>query len=160
MSLDAMPELYNTTYIIDFNKTIYAINNEYIYLYNFPASDLLPDDDLFPGYQNVAPYEDDIQWSFTTADLGFDNPYHKYVKRIVLRMQLDISTKLRIEVEYDSSGEWEFVTEHYADKKRSYEIPIQVRRADHIRLRLSGWGEFRLFSITRAVESGSGEDEG
>lgn len=160
--LQALDIVYadNTTYIIDFNKTIYAINNEYIYLYNFPSTDLLPASSLYPGYQNTAPYEDDIQWSFTTADLGFDNPYHKYVKRIILRMQLDISTKLRIEVEYDSSGDWEFVAEHYADKKRSYEIPIQVRRADHIRLRLSGWGEFRLFSITRAVEAGSGEDEG
>jgi hypothetical protein len=150
----------NATYLIDNDNTVYAINNEYIYIYNFPADTLYPSDDLFPGYINVAPYEDDIQWSFDTGDLGFENPYNKYVKRINLRMQLEISTKVRIEVEYDSSGDWEFVTEQYASKKKSYEIPIQVRRADHIRLRVSGWGEFRLFSITRAVEGGSGEDEG
>lgn len=150
----------NATYLIDYSNNVYAINNEYIYLYNFPETDMLPAADVYPGLQNLAPYEDDIVWSFVTGDLGFDNPYNKYVKRINLRMQLDISTKVRIEVEYDSSGDWEYVTEHFANKKKSYEIPIQVRRADHIRLRLSGWGEFRLFSITRAVESGSGEDEG
>lgn len=150
----------NAAYLIAFDNTMYAINNEYIYLYNFPSNDLFPADTLFPGYTNLAPYEDKIQWSFITSDLGLENPYNKYVKRINLRMQLDISTKVKIEVEYDSSGDWEYVTEHYANKKKSYEIPIQVRRADHIRLRLSGWGEFRLFSITRAVEGGSGEDEG
>lgn len=149
----------NATYLFDWSNTIYAINNEYIYLYNFPSDDLFPSDNLYPGYVNLAPYEGVREWSFTTGDLGMDNPYNKYVKRINLRMQQDVNSKVKIEVEYDSSGDWEYVTEHYADKKRNYEIPIAVRRADHIRLRISGWGEFRLFSLTRAVEGGSGEDE-
>jgi hypothetical protein len=149
----------NATYLFDWSNTVYAVNNEYIYLYNFPSDDLLPSDNLYPGYVNLAPYEGVREWSFTTGDLGMDNPYNKYVKRINLRMQQDVNSKVKIEVEYDSSGDWEYVTEHYADKKRNYEIPIAVRRADHIRLRISGWGEFRLFSLTRAVEGGSGEDE-
>lgn len=149
----------NATYIIDFDNTLYAINNEYIYLYNFPSDDLYPDDELYPGLINLAPYEDTLEWHCVTGDLGLDNPYNKYVKRINLRMSLDVGAKVKIEVEYDSSGVWDFVTEHYADRKKSYEIPIQVKRADHIRLKLSGWGEFRLYALTKAVEGGSGEDE-
>ena len=147
-------------YLIDKDYTMYAINNEYIYLYNYPSDELFPSNNLYPGFTNLAPYENTIEWSFVTGDLGLDNPYNKYLKRINLRMSLDVNAKIKIEVEYDSSGEWEYVTEHYANKKRSYDIPIAVRRADHVRLRISGWGEFRLYSITRAVESGSGEDEG
>ena len=109
---------------------------------------------------NYAPYEDKLKWSFETGDLGYDNPFNKYVKRLNLRMQLDIDAMVRIEIEYDSSNEWEYVTELFATRKKSYEVPIAVRRADHIRLRLSGWGEFRLYSLTKAVEGGSGEDEG
>ena len=150
----------NATYIIDFYNKVYAINNEYIYIYNFPSDDLNPESTLFPGRINLAPYEDKLEWWFITGDLGLDNPYNKYVKRLNLRMALDVGAKVKIEVEYDSSGNYEYVTEHYADKKKTYEIPIQVKRADHIKLKLSGWGEFRLYSLTKAVEGGSGEDEG
>jgi hypothetical protein len=74
-------------------------------------------------------------------------------------MQQDTNSKVKIEIEYDSSGEFEYVTELYSRKKRSFDIPILVRRADHVRLRISGWGEYKLYSITKVVESGSGEDE-
>ena len=175
-------------YIVDDNNTMFAIDNEYIFLYRYPSNTLYPidvwfynhpSDEIFcsdeiypgpinldspneliyPGFVNLSPYEDIIQWSFTTGDLGLDNPYNKYIKRVNFRMSLDVNAKIKIEVEYDSSGEWEYVTEQYANKKRSYDIPISVRRADHVRLRISGWGEFRLYSLTRTVESGSGDDE-
>lgn len=149
----------NCAYIVDDDNVMYAINNDYVYIYNFPNDLLIPDSSLYPGFVNLSPYENTLEWYFETGDLGLDNPFNKYLKRINLRMSLDVSAKVKIEVEYDSSGEWEYVTEHYANKKRSYDIPIVVRRADHVRLRISGWGEFRLYSITRAVESGSGEDE-
>ncbi len=167
----------NATYIIDKDYKMLVINNEAIYTLYFPHQIVkqeniidvdgveydsfynFPSDDLYVGPIIEGELENTIEWSFTTGDLTFDNPYQKYVKRINIRMQQDINTKVKIEVEYDSSGEWEYVTEHYANKKRSYEIPIQVRRADHLRMRISGWGEFRLFSLTKAVEGGSGEDE-
>lgn len=150
----------NSAFIIDWDNDLLCINNEYIYMYNFPEDTLLPADDIYPGMTNYAPYEDKLKWSFETGDLGYDNPFNKYVKRLNLRMQLDIDAMVRIEIEYDSSNEWEYVTELFATRKKSYEVPIAVRRADHIRLRLSGWGEFRLYSLTKAVEGGSGEDEG
>lgn len=150
----------NAAYIIDWDNNLYCINNEFIYTYNFPDDELLPKATIYPGRTNYAPYEDKLKWSFETGDLGYDNPYNKYVKRLNIRMQLDINAMVRIEIEYDSSGEWEYVTELFATRKKSYEVPITVTRADHIRLRLSGWGEFRLYSLTKAVENGSGEDEG
>jgi hypothetical protein len=167
----------NATYIIDKDFNLFCINNEAIAFYFFPHQIVnqanvitvdnveydsvynFPNDECYPGPVLFGYNEGPVEWSFTTGDLTFDDPYHKYVKRVNLRMSQDDNTKVKIEVEYDSSGEWEYVTEHYAAKKRSYLIPIQVRRADHLRLRLSGWGEFRLYSITKAVEGGSGEDE-
>ena len=167
----------NATYIIDYQNTLQCINNEKIYTIYFPmqiidAANVItidgvnydsvynfPSDTLYPGPIIEGQLEDTIEWSFTTGDLGLDNPYNKYLKRINIRMQQDVNSKVKFEVEYDSSGEWEYVTEHYAEKKRSYEIPIAVRRADHVRLRVSGWGDFKLFSIAKAVEQGSGEDE-
>ncbi len=168
----------NATYIIDNDGTLFCINNEAIYTVVFPHQIIkqeniievdgveydsfynFPSNELYPGPIIEGELEGTLEWSFTTGDLGLDSPYNKYVKRINLRMHQDVSSKVKIEVEYDSSGDWEYVTEHYAAKKKSYEIPIAVRRADHVRLRISGWGEFRLYSITKAVEGGSGEEEG
>lgn len=168
----------NATYIIDNDGKLFCINNEAIFTVLFPHQIVkqeniivvdgieydsfynFPSENLYPGPIIEGEMEDTLEWSFTTGDLGLDNPYNKYVKRINLRMQQDVNSKVKIEVEYDSSGEWEYVTEHYTAKKKSYEIPIAVRRADHVRLRISGWGEFRLYSLTKAVEGGSGEEEG
>ena len=34
-------------------------------------------------------------------------------------------------------------------------LPVRPRRCDHLRLRLEGEGELRLFSITRTLRKGS-----
>lgn len=149
----------NATYAIDFDGTLWCVNNEAIKTTIFPADDLYPRDDLYPGQIINGHIEEKIKWSFTTGDLGLENPFKKYVKRFNIRLMQDANSCVKFEVEYDSSGQWNYVTEHYADRKKSYEIPITVQRADHIKLRLSGWGEIRLFSIAKAVEGGSGEDE-
>lgn len=167
----------NATYIIDKDDRLLCVNNEAIYTVVFPHQIVdenniitvggvdydsfynFPSDELYPGPIIEGQLEDTFEWSFTTGDLTFDNPYNKYVKRLNLRMSQDVGSKVKIEIEYESSGEWEYVTEEYASKKRSYMVPIVVKRADHIRLRVSGWGEFRLFSLTKVVEGGSGEDE-
>lgn len=155
----------NGTYFVDDKNKMYVINNEKIFTKWFPQETelgdlfLYPSDELYAGNVVSGEMEGIFEWSLTSGDLGLDNPYNKYLKRINLRMQLDTATKLKIEVEYDSSGEWEYVTEYYASKCKSYEIPIVVKRADHVRIRLSGWGDFKLYSIAKAVEAGSGENE-
>lgn len=168
----------NGTYMIDSNNQLYVINNEKIYRKYFPREIIgeankisvggvdydpnhnFPRSDLYCGDIISGTLENTLEWSFTTGDLGLDNPYNKYLKRINVRFLMDVNSKLKIEVEYDSSGTWDYVTEFYATRKRSYEIPIAVRRADHVRFRLSGWGKFQLFSIAKAVEAGSGETNG
>ncbi len=148
----------NGTYIVDSDNNMYVINNEKIYKKYFPSAELYPAETLYPGNIVEGEMEGTLEWSITTGDLGLDNPYYKYVKRINIRMNLDVGAKVKFEVQYDS-GDWEYITEVYSSKKRSFEIPIIVRRADHLKLRLSGWGGFKLYSIAKAIESGSGDDE-
>ena len=98
-----------------------------------------------------------MEWYLESGDIGMDSPMHKYVKNLNIRLQLAEKAKLKIEIMYDSSMDWEYVMEFYCTRKRSYEIPVPVRRCDHFRIRLSGWGEVRIFSITKAMEGGSGK---
>lgn len=156
----------NGNYFIDASNTLFVINNEKIFTNYFPSEWELgdtytyPNENLYPGKIVSGTLEENIEWDLTTGDLGLDNPYNKYVKRVNIRLLLDNETKIKIEVEYDTSGEWEYVGEYYCRHKRSYELPIAVRRADHIRLRLSGFGNVKIYSIAKAVEAGSGETNG
>lgn len=138
-----------------------VINQEMIYKKIFPGDPsldemyLYPNADFFPGNIISGDFEKDFEWSFTTGDIDAGSPYHKYLKRIILRLWLDTNAKLQIEVMYDSSDEWINVMEYYCTRKRSYEIPIPVQRCDHFRIRFSGFGDMKLFSIAKAIEGGS-----
>ena len=35
----------------------------------------------------------------------------------------------------------------------SAELPLNLRRCDHLRLEMRGWGEMKLFSITREMSA-------
>ena len=162
-------------YLIDYHNTLMLVNNEKMYQWWFPNQEELGDRFLYPfpeeGYddpetgEHIEPaypgqivegdLEDIIEWSFTTGDIGMNSPYQKYLKRIIIRLQLDTSAKIRIEAMYDSSDVWEQVYEYYCTNKRSYEVPIQLRRCDHVKLKFSGRGDIKLFSIAKATEEGS-----
>ena len=38
---------------------------------------------------------------------------------------------------------------------RTYTIPVPPRRCDHLRYRISGTGDVKIYSIARTVETGS-----
>lgn len=158
----------NTAHFIDGDGVMYAINEDSITEKWYPNMDFdeskeivsrYPNDKLFAGSYINGELEDTFEWSITTGVIGLDNPYRTYLKRLNVRMQMEADTKVTFEIEYDSSGTWEYVADYYATKMRSYEIPIRVARADHLKLRMSGRGYFRLYSIAKSLETGSGVDE-
>ena len=60
-----------------------------------------------------------------------------------------------IEIEYDSSGTWVQSGTFTMNGTDSIVIPVRPRRCDHMRFRISGTGEVRIFSITRVIARGS-----
>ena len=146
----------NGMYMIDYNNRLIVVNNEDMYVKLFPADIVYPSDDIHPGNIIAGELEDEIEWSFTTGDLGTITPYYAYIKRINIRLMLEPLTKVKIQIMYDSSEDWEDVWEYYSTRKKSIEIPIPVQRSDHFQLRFSGNGEMRLYSIAKAIEEGSG----
>lgn len=105
-------------------------------------------------------------WSRTSGTIGLSDPGKKYILQILFRMSMEIGSELWIDIMYDSSGDWEevaHVKNEYEDfrtntksytKMRTYELPIVPRRCDHMKIRLRGEGMMKLFSISKAIESG------
>ena len=101
--------------------------------------------------------EEEIEWMAESGLLSFHLPENKRVSRYNLRLGLGPGARLRVEVEYDSDGVWRSAGEIAAAQggSGSYLFPVRPHRCDHLRLRLSGSGEMKLYSIARVLEIGS-----
>ena len=97
-----------------------------------------------------------IRWSATTGVIGTDSPDKKYISRIDVRMKLAIGARGSFYAEYDSSGEYEHLfTTPPGQNLRSFAVPIRPLRCDHMRLRIIGEGDAKIYSICKTVEWGS-----
>jgi hypothetical protein len=90
-----------------------------------------------------------------TGVLGTDSPDKKYISRLNVRMSLDIGARVRVFVQYDSSGKWDLILSMAGINLRTFTIPIRPRRCDHMKLRIEGEGEAKIYSITKTIEQGS-----
>ncbi|MBQ7873762.1 MAG: hypothetical protein IJ306_01175 [Oscillospiraceae bacterium] len=99
--------------------------------------------------------EESLEWMAETGNLGMDMAEKKYISRIIIRMSLDIGSVLSIDAQYDSSGKWEHVTDIKGTSLRSFSIPVRPKRCDHFRLRFSGKGNAKIFSMVKTYEQGS-----
>ena len=96
-----------------------------------------------------------VKWRAITGVIGTDSPDKKYISRLVVRLSMEIGSKAVFSVEYDSSGEWEHLFTMDGIKLRSFSVPIKPQRCDHLRLRIEGEGEVKIYSICKTIEQGS-----
>lgn len=97
-----------------------------------------------------------VRWSAVTGIIGTDSPDKKYISRIDVRMKLDVGARVSFFVEYDSCGEYEHLfTTPQSISLRSFSVPIRPRRCDHMRLKIVGEGDAKIYSICKTIEFGS-----
>ena len=98
---------------------------------------------------------EDVEWMVQTGEIGITSPDMKYISRITLRMSMDIGAEVRIYAQYDFSEEWECQCVLTSTNLRSFSIPIRPKRCDHMKLRIEGIGDVKIYSITKTIEQGS-----
>jgi hypothetical protein len=96
-----------------------------------------------------------VRWEVTTGLIGTDSPDKKYISRMEVRLKLVVGTKVSFYAEYDSGGEWEHLFTMTGTNLRSFAVPIRPKRCDHMRLRIIGTGDAKVFSICKTIEQGS-----
>ena len=99
--------------------------------------------------------EDTVEWYAETGIQYYQQPDRKYLSRYNIRLNMERGSKMQIFFEYDSSGLWEFQQEVKLPVTGAAMIPVRPRRCDHMRMRLEGSGDVRIFSIARILELGS-----
>ena len=101
--------------------------------------------------------EEDFAWEAEFTDFTDDSPDKKDFRKILIRAELDEGARCEVWMQLDSDGNW-FRPEDgklEEETKRSYYLAIVPRRADHYRIRLTGRGGCRVYSITREYSIGS-----
>lgn len=100
--------------------------------------------------------ESEIQWFVEFADFTEEDPNKKGVSKLQIRLELEEGATAQVWLMFDSDGQWHRAGSVLGEKaKRSYYLPIVPRRADHYRLKLTGVGGCRIYSIVRELYSGS-----
>ena len=103
---------------------------------------------------NGAKEHDEVTWEAETGIIGISTPDRKYISRMDVRMQLAIGTRVVFSAEYDSSGVWEPLFIMNGTSLDSFSVPIRPRRCDHLRLRVEGNGDAKIYSICKTIEMG------
>ena len=98
---------------------------------------------------------DPVKWMAETGIIGVSSPDKKYISKLDIRLSLAVGTRVYIYIQYNSIGEWEHVSSLAGTVLRTFSMPIRPKRCDHLRLRIVGEGEAKIFSITKTIEQGS-----
>lgn len=99
--------------------------------------------------------EGDFSWLAETGQIGAASPDCKYLTRLNLRLYLAQGAEMELWVRYDEEARWRRLASLQGRPLGSVTLPAPVRRCDHLRLRLTGRGEMRLYSLTKTMEQGS-----
>lgn len=94
-----------------------------------------------------------LEWMLETGNLGLDTPNQKYIGKIQLR--IDYKGTLQGYISYDNNIKYTQVHNSASTHIRSITMPINVKRCDHFRIRLTGIGQARLYSMGYYTEDGS-----
>lgn len=98
-----------------------------------------------------------IDWEVVTGTMGTDSPDKKYISRIDVRMLLEIGSRVSFYAEYNSSGEWKHLFNMDGVSLKSFSVPVRPERCDHMRLKIVGKGNAKIYSISKQIEWGSDE---
>lgn len=98
--------------------------------------------------------EDDLYWEAEFGTFGYESEAQKYLSRFNIRLHMDAGAVARMWIQYDSDGVWHEQGEMEATNTTTLMLPVIPRRCDHCKVKLTGMGHVRIFSIARVLEIG------
>lgn len=99
--------------------------------------------------------EKNVFWHAESGMLGLYTEDKKSIVSLNVRIKVELGTKVRFFIEYDSSGHWEPVCALVGTGIKVLNMPIIPRRCDHFRIKIAGEGPATLFSVCKTIEEGS-----
>ena len=99
--------------------------------------------------------EGEFDWAAVFGWFGRDYRAKKYLSRFDIRMYMEEGGEARLWIQYDDDGKWEHMGVIRMRNTKTFVLPVVPRRCDHMRFKITGRGEMRIYSISRIMEVGS-----
>ena len=139
----------------DTHATHFAAGGGTLYLLNEAGEIWTVGETAKPSQE--AQQEGAVQWEAEFADFTDGSPDKKGLFRLNLRLEVEEGGQVQAWVQVDSDGIWLPMGQPIGPTpKRSFQLPMVPRRGDHYRLKLTGTGRCRIYSITRERYGGGG----
>ena len=116
---------------------------------------LMEDGKLCSLQAQAGTLESAVEWFAESGVMYYEYPDKKYIGRFDIRLEMEEGSRVRIYLEFNSSGKWLKAGEIIAGRLRTVTLPVRPRRCDHLRMKIEGSGNVRIWSIARILESGS-----
>lgn len=100
-----------------------------------------------------------IPWMVESGIIGVESPDMKKLKRLDIRMQLAPETVAEVYADYDSEDNWHKICKIVGKKLNTVTVPVRPRRCDHLRIKIKGTGDMKIYSITWKTQAGSGQND-
>ena len=110
---------------------------------------------LVSGLGKSGVLEDPVHWEAVSGIQTYEYYGHKYTSRYCIRMQLPVGSSISLYLQYDSDGVWHNSGTINGTGTNSFIWPVRPRRCDHLKIKLVGEGDCRIFAIYRILEQGS-----
>lgn len=110
------------------------------------------------AYANESALDEEwVEWSAETGELGYSTPNKKYVSHIAIRAFIPTRSEFKVEISYDDRPYDEVGVLRGNSDIGSQTLAFAPFRCDHYRIRFSGHGECRVYSMSTTTEYGSEE---
>lgn len=98
--------------------------------------------------------EEDFEWECETGNFGYSYPNNKYLSRLQVRLKIADKAKASIYVQYNSDGTWHRKGEMSGRGIKTHLIPIVPVRCDHMKIKIAGKGDVKIYSVSKIFEEG------
>lgn len=99
--------------------------------------------------------EDFFSWFAETGDL-YDSDFNtKFISKIRVGIKPDKGTRVRVLAKFRDGNDWTELYKIMYDEKRPRIIPVQLRKAEYLRLRIEGEGYCEIYGIDITYQKGS-----
>lgn len=109
------------------------------------------------GVKHDAEYgaaEGAFDWLVESGDIGLGLPDNKYISKLLIRMEMAEAGTINVSLNYDGAEAWKNTVVVTTQALRTIMLPIIPRRCDHMRIRIFGTGDCKIYSITKTIEEG------
>lgn len=104
------------------------------------------------------PLEARVPFMVESGVIGLDDPARRYLARLHVRLSLGSGARVSISAQYDSSGDFHELFSTRGGAFRGHTAVLRPKRCDHLRLRIEGEGDVKLYALTLFEEGGNAFD--